>query len=308
METNSIHKNSMAEQIEHLPEELAKSLKGSLNHDSVVFYNTSSDEFYGKILSPLLVSEMKIPVPGHYGYHARSVESIWQGTKVVSGKTDFDLFDAERPHERGFEPYSKTKFLFKGKNIDVDSAIKKIYAPAYKFMVDHIVAPEFIENIFRTMRGGVKQVFYDTDNAAITWDRSNTYSHSAILVDVLQEKARRKNQDLLINFAHILREKAASGTDRIDDALFFYFQDKLLLPSTIEFGVKLYDIVNKNDEEAEEKMGIFISLLEHYAQRMGYSFEEAMASKKLNRLFTDQKVKGKDIRTLLAKTIGYHDK
>lgn len=59
----------------------------------------------------------------------------------------------------------------------------------------------------------------NVDNAAMTRDRSNTYSLSAMLVDLLKQKVRSKNQDLLIKFAHILREKAVSGGDRIDNDL-----------------------------------------------------------------------------------------
>lgn len=69
------------------------------NDSKLVAYDASSRGEWG-FLSPFHFNpEFNIPVPGRPGLYAHSVESIWQGLKIIDGETDFEMFKRE-PRKR----------------------------------------------------------------------------------------------------------------------------------------------------------------------------------------------------------------
>ncbi len=122
-----------------------------------------------------------IPIPGMPGKTADSVEGIWQGLKVIRGKRAPRFFEGAGRRKRVGKP-SGHQFGESKRLLDSVDARRKIYIPAYHWMLDHRVDPgildEFIDRAFR----GVPQFFYDReDNGAIGKDQP--LAHARILVD-----------------------------------------------------------------------------------------------------------------------------
>ncbi|GEM_PF-4058919 len=137
-------------------------------------------------MNPFHIEEAwRIPVPGQQ-LRSRSVESIWQGLKVVDGTTDSTMLGArasKRPPEAMRGPdfdYAATRFQYGENEIDLVSARFLIYLPAYLYMLEHLVPVVVTDEIGHAAEHGVV-VFYDwDDNFDITDDRCS-FSHSAIL-------------------------------------------------------------------------------------------------------------------------------
>jgi len=121
-----------------------------------------------------------IPIPGMPGKTADSVEGIWQGLKVIRGKTAPRFFEGGG-RKRGGKPaghqYGESKRL-----LDLVEARRKIYIPAYHWMLDHRVNPEILRTFIDRAFRGIPQFFYDReDNGAIGKDQP--LAHARILVD-----------------------------------------------------------------------------------------------------------------------------
>ncbi|WP_156446192.1 DUF6939 family protein [Burkholderia stagnalis] len=133
--------------------------------------------------------EPAIPVPGQPGRLARSVESIWQGLKLVDNRTDFDQLtsvprkrptDAERRVLAGYR-YRDSCFAYGDRQLDLLDARFLIYLPSYLFVLDKL-APEPLLQALRDHVDHVGPVlFYDWDANQDITDTSASFSHSAIL-------------------------------------------------------------------------------------------------------------------------------
>jgi hypothetical protein len=128
-----------------------------------------------------------IPVPGQPGVVASSIESIWQGLKIVDGVTDFAMF-SEPPHkrppddERGDDfPYASSQFLLGGTAVDLVAARLLIYLPAYLYLLDRIVPNGVIEEVIGALSHGRTALFFDWDENFDIRDPRSSFSHSAIL-------------------------------------------------------------------------------------------------------------------------------
>lgn len=128
-----------------------------------------------------------IPVPGQNEF-ACSIESIWQGLKIIDGQTDFAMFKrvpSKRPsdsmRQRMDYVYEETKFLFGKFVIDLISARFVIYLPTYLYVLENLVSTAIIEEIFDTLQCGCDVIFYDWDDNHDITDPSSSFSHSAIL-------------------------------------------------------------------------------------------------------------------------------
>lgn len=127
-------------------------------------------------------------VPGQPA-HALSVEAIWQGLKVVEGKTAFEMFeqkpwkrpaDAKRkvlPHYR----YAESVFMYGNEVVDLVTARHCIYLPSYFQLLMERVPREIHLEIEHALSSGRDVVFYDWDHNFDINDASSSFSHSAIL-------------------------------------------------------------------------------------------------------------------------------
>jgi hypothetical protein len=123
-----------------------------------------------------------IPVPGMPGMKSDSVEGIWQGLKVIRGKIAPRYF-AGVGHKRGGKPaghqWGEQKRL-----LSLVEARRKIYIPAYVWMLDNcvnaMILDEFVDQAFR----GLPQFFYDKqDNGVI--EKDEPLAHASVLVTYL---------------------------------------------------------------------------------------------------------------------------
>jgi hypothetical protein len=145
--------------------------------------------------SPFTYSpDSRIPVPGQEEVYAASVESIWQGLKVIDGQTDFRMFNRHPKKRRGLVE----GHLFGTEHIGALEARERIYRPAYFFFLEHCVPTPIKEEVLaRALEDGV--VFYDVDANLDIADTSCSLAHSVFLAAffegylerrVLEEKAK----------------------------------------------------------------------------------------------------------------------
>ncbi len=130
------------------------------------------------VFSPFTYSpKFEIPVPGgQEGKIAHSVESIWQGLKLIDGATDFDLFE-RRPYKR---KGLVDGHLYNGKLIGVEEARWKIYLPAYQYYVEQYVPRSTIDSLLIPQREGKRVFVYDVeDNGDIT--NPKPLAHASVL-------------------------------------------------------------------------------------------------------------------------------
>lgn len=167
--------------------------KGRSSDDGI---NVSSygPEPYNKF-SPFTYSpDFKIPVPGQEDVYASSVESIWQGLKVINGETDFEMFK-RNPKKRS----GSVEGHLVGKDIvDTLDARERIYKPSYFFYVKNFVPAEIKEDILKKALDGSVS-FYDIGSNLDINDISRSLAHSVFLKQffehyleqrVLDEKAK----------------------------------------------------------------------------------------------------------------------
>jgi len=128
-----------------------------------------------------------IPVPGS-SYYSRSVESIWQGLRIVNGETCFEMFKSKarkRPSEqdrlnRDFD-YKSATFLYDQATISLLEARFLIYAVTYLYLLENLVPSSLIDEIYRAICNGQTIIFYDWDSNMEIADTSSSFSHSALL-------------------------------------------------------------------------------------------------------------------------------
>lgn len=90
-----------------------------------------------------------IPVPLSPGYHAASVEGIWQGLKVFA-TTDIDIGTFGIATMRGIKRTVRSYGMVRGHRAGVHGtfllsyreARERIYLPAYRWVLDHCVQDE----------------------------------------------------------------------------------------------------------------------------------------------------------------------
>lgn len=130
-----------------------------------------------------------LAVPGMDGRWSRSLEGIWQGLKVIEGKTDFAQFagtprkrptDAERRASSTYR-YEAARFQFRGREIGLREARFRIYAVAYLELLDRVVPAALIARIRRAAQEGCEVAFYDWDDNGDIADIRASYSHSSLL-------------------------------------------------------------------------------------------------------------------------------
>jgi hypothetical protein len=185
-----------------LPKKEAEALLAK-RREGVIVYNASS---YGehKFLSPFnFNTEFNIPVPGQPGLHSHSVEAIWQGLKIIDGKTDFEMFSQlprKRPSHKKRRSreyrYEDTQFLLRNEPVDLVTARHEIYVPAYTFMFNNYIPKKFKEEVVSQLEEGIEVYFHDVTNNGEIDNPHKSYAHSALLADLINKYAQTVEFDI----------------------------------------------------------------------------------------------------------------
>ena len=127
-----------------------------------------------------------IPVPGMPGATSDSVEGIWQGLKVIGGKTAPRYF-AGQGHKRGGVPRG---YQYGDKLLKIVEAREKVYRVAYEWMLEHRADPVLIAGFLDQAFAGVTQCFHDVSNNGSIADADEGWAHAAVLVQYLNRRCR----------------------------------------------------------------------------------------------------------------------
>jgi hypothetical protein len=162
---------------------LAYSNRDNVAPDSVVYDVSSYGDPPCCELSPLW-AHGGIPVPGMSGTTSDSVEGIWQGLKVIRGKTAPRYFRG-RGQKRGGKP---SGHQYGKKLLGLVEARYQIYRVAYEWMLDNRIDPDLIASFVERARQGVVQYFHDTcDNGDIN-NADQPLAHASLLVQYLNRR------------------------------------------------------------------------------------------------------------------------
>jgi hypothetical protein len=122
-----------------------------------------------------------IPVPGAPGTTSDSVEGIWQGLKVIHGKTAPRYFSGPG-QKRGGKP---TGHQYGTRLLKIVEARERIYRVAYEWVLANRVDQQLIESFVQGAFDGEVQLFHDvSDNGSIT-NPDEGWAHAAVLVQYL---------------------------------------------------------------------------------------------------------------------------
>ena len=131
---------------------------------------------YNQFSSFTYSTEFRIPVPGQ-DMNANSVESIWQGLKVIDGQTDFSMFNRKPRKRKG----NIQGHLYGDRILGIVDARKEIYIPSYEYYISNHTSNEVkVDLVKRAIKD--KIYFYDVeDNTEINDPRP--LAHSQLLAD-----------------------------------------------------------------------------------------------------------------------------
>jgi len=136
-----------------------------------------------RYFSPFSFSpDFKIPVPGREEIYSNSVESIWQGLKIIDGETNFSLFNKKPKKRKG----NVEGHLFGEKIFGIVEAREMIYKPAYLFYLDNCIKGSIKEDIL--LKSLTEDLaFYDFEDNLDIKDVSSPLAHSAILAEFFKK-------------------------------------------------------------------------------------------------------------------------
>ena len=142
---------------------------------------SSHGEHPYSLFSPFACNkESPIPVPGNEQIRAYSVEGIWQGLKIINGKTDESLFSRNPKKRKG----SVEGHFFGTKVLDYLTARKQIYVPAYVYHAVHNALPHNARDLERMIK--ISDVaMHDVEKNGNIQDVTKPLAHSAVLVTLL---------------------------------------------------------------------------------------------------------------------------
>lgn len=129
-----------------------------------------------------------IPVPGMPGTVSDSVEGVWQGLKVIAGKTAPRYFRGQGA-KRGGIPRGHQ---YGDKLLKIVEAREKIYRVAYEWVLAHRVDPALIDGFLDRAFAGVPQAFHDVGNNGRVGDPSEGWAHAAVLVQYLDRRCAER--------------------------------------------------------------------------------------------------------------------
>ncbi len=134
-----------------------------------------------KHLSPFTFSrKFEIPVPGMENVYAHSVESIWQGLKIIDGVIDDAMFQ-EKPRKR---KGNVEGHQFGRERLNLVDARWKIYVPSYHYYLDNFAPTEALDEILEQQRIGKNVFLYDVEeNGNI--NKPEPLAHASVLATYL---------------------------------------------------------------------------------------------------------------------------
>jgi uncharacterized protein DUF6939 len=125
-----------------------------------------------------------IPVPGLPGTTSDSVEGIWQGLKVIRGRTEPRYFRGKGA-KRGGKP---SGHRLGDRLLDIVEARRRIYIPAYEWVLENRVEPAVVEGFLERARRGVVQYVHDVGDNGDLGNADEGLAHAAVLVRYLNRR------------------------------------------------------------------------------------------------------------------------
>jgi hypothetical protein len=129
-----------------------------------------------------------IPIPGMPGQTSDSVEGIWQGLKVIRGKTAPRLFRG-KGQKRGGKP---SGHQFGNKLLDIVEARQKIYKVAYEWILVNRVDQALIEQMIETACQGVTQYIHDVGDNGDIGNANEPLAHAALVVQFINRRCAER--------------------------------------------------------------------------------------------------------------------
>lgn len=167
---------------------LEQNLKDALIVDSYNGAPYNMDQF--KFFNPFYTWPSPcIPVPGLKDGLSSSVEAIWQGTKWIKGKTDYQQFlstpykrpsEEERKRDKQFS-YSATQFVYGETILSHLEARFLIYIISYLYLLDRLVPNELLNYIRKMIDDNKQIIFCDWDDNVELTNVNESFSHSSLL-------------------------------------------------------------------------------------------------------------------------------
>jgi hypothetical protein len=137
-------------------------------------------------LSPMWVHG-EIPVPGMPGTTSDTVEGVWQGLKVIRGKTAPRFFRGPG-QKRGGKPSGHS--LGK-KTLGIVEARRRIYVPTYEWVLENRIDASVIDGFLAAARAGVAQFFHDVGENGDINNAGAPLAHAAVLVQYLNRQCSK---------------------------------------------------------------------------------------------------------------------
>ncbi len=134
-------------------------------------------------LSPMWVHG-GVPVPGMPGNVSDTVEGVWQGLKVIRGKTAPRFFHGPGA-KRGGKP---SGHQFGKQLLGVVDARRRIYVPTYEWVIENRIDPTVIDQLLAVARRGVVQFVHDVCDSGDPNDTTQPLAHAAVLVRYLNRQ------------------------------------------------------------------------------------------------------------------------
>lgn len=126
-----------------------------------------------------------IPIPGINGKTSDTVEGIWQGLKVIKGKIEPRYFSGVGK-KRGGKPTGH-KFGEDRRLLKLEEARRRIYVPAYEWVLENKIDSKIIDGFIEKMFRGISLFFYDYESNG-TISKDLPLAHASILVKWLNNK------------------------------------------------------------------------------------------------------------------------
>ena len=159
----------------------------NLPRGSVVIDVSSYADFPWRTFSPMWVHG-GIPVPGRPGTLSDTVEGIWQGLKVIRGKTAPRYFRGP-DQKRGGKPSGHQWGL---KLLDIVKARFQIYKVAYEWVLEHRIDPGLIEQLIQPALGGTTQYVHDVEDNGNINNGVAPLAHASLLVQYVNRRCEER--------------------------------------------------------------------------------------------------------------------
>jgi len=125
-----------------------------------------------------------IPVPGMPGTTSDTVEGVWQGSKVINGKTAPRFFRGPGA-KRGGKP---SGHRLGDKLLKIVEARERVYRPTYEWMLEHRIDAALLDGFLASARDGVTQHFHDVSDNGNIGNPDEGWAHAAVLVQWLNRR------------------------------------------------------------------------------------------------------------------------